>query len=188
MKQSLRAKRMAKHHKRLGSGSKLNLVSLMDIFTILVFFLLINSDDVEVLQNNEAIDLPKSVAEQKPDNTLTIMVSASDILVNGQQVARIADVLQAEETDIKGLAVELNYRAQRAGELTELQQQKGRAVTIMGDATIPYQLLKKIMATCASTDYRDMSFAVSQIAAKTDDTGVTTEPVDLLPQNIDGEG
>ncbi len=188
MKQSLRAKRMAKHHKRLGGGSKLNLVSLMDIFTILVFFLLINSDDVEVLQNNEAIELPKSVAEQKPDNTLVIMVSANDILVNSQPIATVTDVLQSEEAEVKGLAVELNYRAQRAGELTELQEQKGRAVTIMGDATIPYQLLKKIMATCATTDYRDMSFAVSQISAKAEDETLTPEPVDLLPQNITGEG
>lgn len=186
MKQSLRAKRMAKHHRRLKGGSKLNLVSLMDIFTILVFFLLINSDDVEVLQNNEAIDLPKSVAEQKPDNTLVIVVSAQDVLVNSQPIAAVDTVLQSEESEIKSLADELAYRTERAGPLTEQQQEKGRAVTIMGDATIPYELLKKIMATCAANDYRDISFAVSQISAK--EVEAQPDSIELLPDDLTGEG
>lgn len=61
MKQSLRAKRMAKHHRRLNQAPKMNLVSLMDIFTILVFFLLVNSSDVEVLQTDKSIKDRKSV-------------------------------------------------------------------------------------------------------------------------------
>ena len=45
----------------------------------------------------------------------------------------------------------------------------------MGDQTIPYELLKKIMATCAAADYRDISLAVSQTAGhKFDDRLVVT--------------
>ena len=164
MKQSLRAKRMAKHHRRLGGGSKLNLVSLMDIFTILVFFLLVNSDDVEVLQNNDTIDLPESTSEQKPDATLLILANGDDLLVNTQAIAKVPDLLNRDESEIEELAKELNYRAKKAGPLTELEQEKGRAVTIMGDSSIPYELLKKIMTTCAANDYRDMSFAVAKVA------------------------
>lgn len=187
MKQSLRAKRMAKHHKRMGASSKLNLVSLMDIFTILVFFLLINSDEVEVLQNNEAIELPESVAEQKPDTTLVIMANGNDLLVNSRAIAKVPNLLASADDEIKILAQELKYQAERAGPLTELEQEKGRAVTIMGDAQIPYALLKKIMATCAANDYRDISFAVSRIPAK----NLTVEDSDLsLPSPTDelGEG
>ncbi len=165
MKQSLRAKRMAKHHKRTGGQSKLNLVSLMDIFTILVFFLLINSDDVEVLQNNDAIELPESVSEQKPDTTLVIMASNEDLLVNGRSLAKVEDILASDDLEIQVLADELIYLAERAGALTELEEDKGRAVTIMGDSTIPYALLKRIMSTCAANEYRDISMAVSQVAA-----------------------
>lgn len=187
MKQSLRAKRMAKHHRRTGGSSKLNLVSLMDIFTILVFFLLINSDDVEVLQKSEDIELPKSVAEQKPDNTLVITVSANDLLVDSRAIATVNTFLQTEEDATNSLAEELQYRANRAGPLTELQQEKGRAVTIMGDANIPYQLLKKIMATCADNDYRDISFAVSQISAK-EAENENPDTIELLPADLTGEG
>ena len=53
MVRSGRAKRMEKHHKRNKSTAALNLVSLMDIFTILVFFLLVNSSDVETLPSTK---------------------------------------------------------------------------------------------------------------------------------------
>ncbi|GLS27101.1 ExbD/TolR family protein [Marinibactrum halimedae] len=189
MKQSLRAKRMAKHHRRLGGANKLNLVSLMDIFTILVFFLLVNSSDVEVLQNNEAITLPESVAEQKPESTLVIMASAEDIIVSGRSLVKVPELLMSPDSDISALAEELKYVAQRAGPLTELEQEKGRAVTIMADETTPYALLKKIMSTCATNDYRDISFAVSQVPTK--DLDPSTLPLgpggESLPSGTGGD-
>ncbi len=163
MKQSLRARRMAKHHKRQQQSGKLNLVSLMDIFTILVFFLLVNSSDVEVLQTNKSITLPESQSEQRPDTTLIISVNSENILVGSRALAKTADVLASEETQIAVLAEELRYQAERAGPLTEELKEKGRAVTIMGDQSIPYALLKRIMATCAEEDYRDIALAVSKI-------------------------
>ena len=57
MVKSARAKRMEKHHKRNKGTAALNLVSLMDIFTILVFFLLVNSSDVETLPNAKDLQL-----------------------------------------------------------------------------------------------------------------------------------
>ena len=95
MKQSLRAKRMAKHHRRLNQVPKLNLVSLMDIFTILVFFLLVNSGDVEVLQADKSIKLPASVSEQIPENNLLVVVSATDVLVGGRSVGKISELLES---------------------------------------------------------------------------------------------
>ena len=91
MKKSIRAARMARHHKRFGSAT-LSLVSLMDIFTILVFFLLFNSSGVHQLPNSKTIELPKSIAEELPRDNLIIMVSATDIIVQGIKVANVADV------------------------------------------------------------------------------------------------
>ena len=91
MVKSARAKRMEKHHKRnLGSGS-LNLVSLMDIFTILVFFLLVNSSDVQTLPNAKDMKLPESIAEKKPEETVTILIGKTEILVQGTPVVKIDD-------------------------------------------------------------------------------------------------
>ena len=159
MKQSLRARRMARHHRRQQSP-KLNLVSLMDIFTILVFFLLVNSSDVEVLSSNKAVELPTSVADAQPQTTLVIMVNSEQILVGNRAVARVADI--GEELIIPALQTELEYRAGRAPPLTPEQEQKGRPITIMGDKGIPYTLLKQVMSTAADTGYRDVSLAVNQ--------------------------
>ena len=170
MKKSLRAKRMAKHHRRLGQAPKLNLVSLMDIFTILVFFLLFNSSDVEVLSSDKSIKLPESVSTQKPDTTLLIKVNNENLLVGDRLVAQIDDILNDNSLNIAALEQELKYQAGRR-ELSEQEKENGRAVTIMGDQDVPYTLLKRIMSTAAANDYRDISLSVAQIAASTNVEG-----------------
>ena len=91
MVKSARAKRMAKHHRRHKKNVGLNLVSLMDIFTILVFFLLVNSSDVETLPNTKDLELPESIAEEKAKETVVILIGKEDILVQGTPVASIDD-------------------------------------------------------------------------------------------------
>lgn len=171
MKQSLRARRMARHHKRMGRVPKLNLVSLMDIFTILVFFLLVNSSEVEVLTQDKSIQLPASVSAQQPETSLMLMVNADHILVNGRPVASVPEVLASDEGQIESLREELEYRASRARPMTEAELEFGRPITLMGDKAIPYALLKKIMATCAATDYRDIALAVAQLEPESSAAG-----------------
>ncbi|WP_394129935.1 ExbD/TolR family protein [Shewanella maritima] len=173
MKQSLKAKRLAKHHRRLKGGNKLNLVALMDIFTILVFFLIVNQSEVRVLQSIEKVKLPVSVAEELPVENLMIAVIDNTILVQERAVWVVESevkagfdpsLLQENPDMVTAITTELEYQASRRPELTEIEQQKGRAVTIIGDASIPYVLLKQIMAACAQTGYRNMSLAVEQQA------------------------
>ena len=161
MKASLRARRMAKNHKRLSQQGKLSLVSLMDIFTILVFFLMVNSGDVEVLQADKNITLPESVSETKPEITLTIKVSAEAIVVQGRKIESVEQVLAQSGNAIESLAQELKYQSARAPELTEREIKIGRSVIIMGDQGMPYKLLKRVMSTCADNDYRDIALAVN---------------------------
>jgi len=162
MKKSLRAKRMDKRNQRLLQAPKLNLVSLMDIFTILVFFLLVNSGDVEVLQTDKSVKLPISISEQKPDNNLIVLISNNDILVGGQRVAGIKDLVASKDQAFAPLTKELNYQAKKAGPLSPEKQLTGRPVTIMADEKVPYSTLKKVMATCALAEYRDIALAVTQ--------------------------
>ena len=162
MRPSRRASRKARRQRRTSRPALLNLVSLMDIFTILVFFLLVNSSEVEVLSQDESLQLPESISAQQPDNTLMLLVNAEHILVNGRPVASVQDVMASDEALIAPLQDELTLRASRARPLTEVEQHSGRPITIMGDREIPYALLKKIMASCAATDYRDIALAVVQ--------------------------
>lgn len=164
MNTELRAKR-AQRRARRGGNSKLNLVSLMDIFTILVFFLLFNSSDVEILQTDKSIKLPDSVATEKPDVTVVVRVSADHLFVGDRAIAEISKLPQ-DADEIEPLSAELKYLASRAGEPSATVQEKGRSITIMGDKELPYALLKQIMNTCANADYRDIAFAVSQTKAQ----------------------
>lgn len=166
MKMSVRAKRMQRHHSRMKKKSDLNLTSLMDIFTILVFFLMVNSGDAQVLKDSKDIVMPKSAAEKAPRDSLVIQVSGKDIVVQGRKVAEVPQILASEDDVIKALEEELNYQASRRAEMTEEELQDGRAVTIQGHNELPYSLLKKIMATCAFTDFRDISLAVTRVIPK----------------------
>ncbi len=161
MSSKARVRRMARKHKRFHVQAKLSLVSLMDIFTILVFFLMVNSGDVEVLEADKNISLPESVSVQKPDVALTIKVSPDDIVVQGRRMGIVEDVLEQHGNMIDPLKEELLYQAARAPEMTEREKEVGRKVVIMGDRDMPYKLLKRIMTTCADSDYRDITLAVN---------------------------
>ena len=50
----------------------MNLVSLIDVFTILIFFLLSNTGGVETLASPRAVKLPESMSQQAPKETLMV--------------------------------------------------------------------------------------------------------------------
>jgi len=137
----------------------LNLVSLIDIFTILIFFLLSNSMDVEILPSSKAVRLPESTTEKRPKDTVVVVVNDTDILVQGHKIAQVADFMTTEGDVIEPLKAELELQAGRQVVKRENEAQT-KAVTIMGDKQIPYRLLRKVMVTCARANYTDVSFAV----------------------------
>ena len=162
MVKSARAKRMDKHHLRNKRSAGLNLVSLMDIFTILVFFLLVNSSEVETLPNTKDLQLPESIAEEKAKETVVILIGEEDLIVQGLPVAKIADVMKLKGNDIPELRQALKSQNDRVLRREAQNEIAGREVTIMGDKEIPYRLLKKVMATCMESDYGRISLAVLQ--------------------------
>jgi biopolymer transport protein ExbD len=165
MRQSARAQRMEKRHERGKKLGSLNLVSLMDIFTILVFFLLVNSSDVQTLPNAKDIQLPQSIAEEKAKETVVILIGEEDILVQGTAIAKVADVMRRKGNDIPELRQALMAQSDRVLRREAQDDIAGREVTIMGDKDIPYRLLKKVMATCTESDYGQISLAVLQKSA-----------------------
>lgn len=156
---SRRAQRMDKHHKRAGRTAGINLVSLMDIFTILVFFLLVNSSDGEVLPTHKSVKLPESVSEEIPRQTLVIMITSSDIMIHGKVIASIDAILAEDATATGLLTASLQSESPAVAEKgTEIR----REATIMGDREIPYRILKKVMARCTEAGFARISLAVLQ--------------------------
>ena len=162
MSQSARAKRMARHHARTRKGASLNLVSLMDIFTILVFFLLVNSSEVQTLEPPKTLTLPESVALKRPEDTVVVMVTRDQVLVQGSAVVSVAEVDAAEGVIIEPLRAALKARTDRALVRAAATDLSAREITILGDREVPYRVLKKVMATCTDADYGQLSLAVVQ--------------------------
>jgi biopolymer transport protein ExbD len=163
MKSSRRIARMARN-KRL--VSKLNLTPLMDVFTVLVFFLMINSATVETLQQPKQITLPESVVEAKPRETVVIFVGKEEVLVQGVPVARVADIQATASVEIEPISVRLAELSESVIGLSTQAVAESQEVTVLADKSIPFSVLKKIMATCTGQGYTRVSLAVVQKSAQ----------------------
>lgn len=162
MRMSRRAQRMDRKHKRGKTVLGINLVSLMDIFTILVFFLLVNSSDGEILPSHKSVTLPESVSEEQPRQTVVIMINPESVMIYGEVIASVQSILQEAGTTSPSLQAALmkeldHARAKQHGAVPVRME-----ATIMGDREIPYQLLKKVMATVTVAGYQRVSLAVLQ--------------------------
>jgi biopolymer transport protein ExbD len=157
MKNSRRMTRLARIRPKV---SAINLTSLMDVFTILVFFLIMNSGS-EVLDSN-GVALPESVVETKPTETVVINVTTDEVLVQGEPVVRIADVLAMGGGDIAPIVVRLAELRERVIGARTQAVAESPAVTILADKSIPFSVLKQIMSTCTAGGYTRISLAVIQ--------------------------
>ncbi len=157
-----RAKRMDRKHKRFSRSAGINLVSLMDIFTILVFFLLVNSSDGEVLPTHKSVELPESISEEKPRPTVTIMVDEENILLHGKVIASVATVLTESGDYSESLRLVLEKQNRKLRSSASSKGLPAPEATIMGDKEIPYRLLKKVMASCTQAGFERISLAVLQ--------------------------
>lgn len=142
----------------------MNLVSLIDVFTILIFFLLSNVGGVDTLPSTKSVQLPESVAEASPRENVVVIVSATEIVVDGRTVARVDEVLASEGDVIAPLQTELQLLQTNRRVVRAENEASAKRLTIMGDKEIPYRLLRKIMVTSARANFSDVSFAVRQKA------------------------
>jgi biopolymer transport protein ExbD len=142
----------------------MNITSLMDIFTILVFFLLVNSATTEVLETPKQIKLPASVVEEKPRETVVIFISGTDVTVQGQSVMQTADILVSETQNIAPIAERLSELSDSVIGLNSQTIAQSQEVTILSDRAVPFTVIKRVMSTCTGEGYSKISLAVLQKA------------------------
>lgn len=164
MKSSRRMKRMARNRKKKLPG--MNLTSLMDVFTILVFFLLVNSSNSEVLEPPKQIELPTSVVETKPKETPVIVVSGEAITVQGEVVALFDEVVNSKQDAILGISNKLEELKKNVIGVSTQAISKSREVTILSHKTVPFKVLRKVMSSCTFAGYEKISLAVIQKASQ----------------------
>ncbi len=159
MRNSKRIRRMGRNKKKV---TGLNLTSLMDVFTILVFFLLFHASGSEVMEAPKQIKLPDSVVETKPRETVVIMVSPETVLVQGKAVMNTPELLDARAETVAQITERLKQLQRNIIGINTKKVIEGKEVTILADKKIPFQALKKIMSTCTGSGYGRISLAVIQ--------------------------
>jgi biopolymer transport protein ExbD len=159
MIKSRRARRMERNHQRAKTPG-INLVAFMDILTILVFFLLVNSSTTQRIPSRKELTLPVSVSKVTPEDTLVIQITRSAILVQGVNVGTIEEVSKSKDATIPRLKNELVALAPRSSQANE--GAKDFKVTVMGDENISYELIRKILTTCQEANYTKIAFAAVQ--------------------------
>lgn len=164
MKTSRRTRRMQRHHSRLGRKGGLHLVSLMDVFTILVFFLLVNTANPQSLPNPDDLALPKSTAEAEAKKSTVVMVTPDAVLVNGEAVASRTAIRASDRARIPQLAQALIQAAPKpVGKQDRQADMPNRGkLTIMADKHLPYRLIRKVMLTGTASGFTRISLAVIQ--------------------------
>ncbi len=144
---------------------QLTLTSLMDIFTILLLFLLVHVGEGGVaLPASDQLRLPQSTSKSSPHPTPMLSVTSEDIFVEGKKIMHVDDALKGDVAVLLPLKGELDRMAKRTKFLSNQNSSvtfSGR-VTVMGDKGIPFRLLKKIMYTCAQSGYGEISLGVMQ--------------------------
>jgi biopolymer transport protein ExbD len=163
-------KRMSRNRPRV---VQIPLTSLMDVFTTLVFFLVVNQGATEVLETPNQIALPDSVSEEKPRETVVIFVSPEEVTVQGEAVVRVADILASERRNIDPIAQRLAVLAESVIGLNTQKVAESQEVTILADKSVPFSVVKKVMSTCTSQGFTNISLAVMQKDSETASTQVS---------------
>ncbi len=154
------ARRISRRDRRHRADAELNLIPLIDIMSVMVAFLLVYSADVEVIQNSKGVEVPQSIAEVLPKQSVVVMITKDQLLVQGELIASIADVRSAKTHLVLPLLAVLE-RPMLVGDAGAVEEAvASREVTVMGDKSLPYDVVRKVMATCTAADYTKISLAV----------------------------
>jgi biopolymer transport protein ExbD len=152
--------RIKRHRQRRHGANHFALIPFIDMMTILVVFLLAHTADVDILPNTKNISIPQSISDRKPSAAVVVMITRDSLFVDGVLVGSLQDVVANQGpffAPLKTALMAQNDRSIRSAQQTDIAK---REVTIMGDKSTPYSVLKKIMLTCSEAEYGKVSFAV----------------------------
>lgn len=141
------------------SHSMSSLIPMIDMLTILVVYLLVHAADYEVVPNTKSIQIPQSMSETKPRETVTVLITKESLFVNGAEIAGVADLRAGPELVIEPLKKALVTEAGKRV-LKDKNDPSSHEVTVLADKDLPYSLLKKVLSTCTAAEYGKVSLAV----------------------------
>lgn len=153
--------KMMSRGKRKGGSTGMMLTSLMDIFIVLVIYLLISQGDAIILEPPPWVVLPDSAVETAPRQSIVISLTQKDILIQGEVVASMAEVTASPLAEIDAIRQRILQIKEAAAKQKD-QLGVNTEVTIVADRGVPFQVLKKVMLSSSNAGYGKISFAVNK--------------------------
>ena len=153
-----RARRMLTHHMRNKADADLNLIPMIDILSVLVAFLLVYSANVEVIQNSQGVQIPQSIAQEQPKQSVVVMITKEHLFVQGEPVVSVAEIRAARNAEIEPLRAVLGRPMLIHDAAAD--DPAMREITVLADKSLPYELVKRVMSTCTREGYGKISLAV----------------------------
>ena len=154
--------RRKKHRLHDRTDAELNLIPLIDILSVMVAILLVYSADVEVVQNSKGVEVPRSTADVLPKQTVLLMITPDQLFVQGELVASVAEIRNPQTPLVEPLRAVLERPMLADVGMADQGGPIKREITVLADKSLPYDVVKKVMATCTAADYSRISLAVLQ--------------------------
>jgi biopolymer transport protein ExbD len=148
--------------RKVREDAQLNLIPMIDILSVLVAFLLVYSTEVEVIQNSKGVVIPESRTEVRPKQSVVVMITKDAVFVQGEQVATLADVNDPHTQLVEPLRNVLQRPMAGLDAAARDAALTAQEVTVMADKDLPYEVLRKVLATCTAASYGKISLAVLQ--------------------------
>jgi biopolymer transport protein ExbD len=142
--------------------AQLNLIPLIDIMSVMVAFLLVYSTEVEIVQNSKGISIPQSTTQVHPKVSVVVMITKDELIVQGDPVASMAEMEDPNNQVIEPLKEILQRPIAGLEGAARDAALATQEVTVMADKSLPYEVVKKVMATCTAAAYGKVSLAVLQ--------------------------
>jgi biopolymer transport protein ExbD len=165
-KRFLHSKVFGAHAKkgRKSTNAELNVVSMVDIMTMLVIFLLQQfSATGEVLFMQKDIKLPDARHGQMIEVQPVVAISASHIVVTGQKVADVPALEKDGELNIPALEERLRDEKKRWDFIHQNDPDREKnwkgEINIQADVKVPFRLVKRVMFSAAQAGYATINFA-----------------------------
>ncbi len=156
--------------KRSPATFKIQVTSMVDMFVILLVFLLKSYSTSPVqLTPSDKMTLPASTSTKDPVDVLKLMVSKDAIYVEDKKVmdlkGGIVDMKDVDANDtqfLRTLYTELDQQAGKSRTIASKNEEvefDGKVI-LQADRSLPYELLKKVMYTSMMAGYSDVKIAV----------------------------
>ncbi len=155
---------------RGGQAFKIQITSMVDMFVILLVFLLksFSTSPVQITPNKD-LTLPESTVAADPQDVLKLVVSKNGIFVEDKKVVDLqSGELLPEDSDktdsqfIRKLFEELDVQAKKTRNIASVNEtvEFDGKILMQADRDLPYAMLQKVLYTSMLAGYADMKLAV----------------------------